>query len=307
MSSFFFRYRAHRFSVETQDTIERANSIIEEMDQLGYTLTLRQLYYQFVRRNWIANQDREYKRLGAIVTKAREAGEIDWLAIEDRGRHCYRTITEDDAGTVLSGVEHGIALDYWRDQRRYVEVWVEKEALSNVVSRPCRKFDVPYMACKGYLSASEAWRAGQRFEEAIANGNRAVLIHLADHDPSGLDMTRDNTDRLELFAGSPIEVRRIALNMDQIQAHDPPPNPAKITDSRSTDYIARFGYDSWELDALEPQMLDQLITRIIKEYIDPDIWAATSQREKELRAPLAALSDNWDEVEQFIRDQGMVA
>ena len=306
MSSFYFCYRPHKFNSGTLEIIDRANHIIDEMRQDGYTLTLRQLYYQFVRRNWLPNKDREYKRLGRVVTDAREAGEIDWLAIEDRGRNCYATDTEDDPGEVLRGIEYGINLDYWEDQGQYIEVWVEKDALSNVISRPCRKYNVPYMACKGYLSASEAWRAGLRFREARLTGKKTVLIHLADHDPSGLDMTRDNAARLRLFARAGVQVRRIALNMDQIEEHDPPPNPAKITDSRAADYISQYGEESWELDALEPRMLDELITSVIQEYIDQDVWGATAERETQLRAPLAALSDNWDEVAELMRSEGLV-
>lgn len=182
----------------------------------------------------------------------------------------------------------------------YVEVWVEKEALGNVVERPCSEFRVPYMACKGYLSASQAWRAGERFEEAMDNGQNAVLIHLGDHDPSGIDMTRDNSVRLEVFARQNVEVRRIALNMDQVRRYNPPPNPAKMTDTRANDYVARYGDESWELDALRPEVIDRLIRDEINSLIDGDIWNEDIEREREKRVLLRKLHGNWDATVEFM-------
>ena len=234
---FYHCYRPHRFNTAAQRTVNQANDIITEMREQGYTLTLRQLYYQFVARDLIPNEEREYKRLGRLVTHARESGVMDWYAIEDRGRGAYGTDPEEDPTNVVEGIEQGLVFDQWAKQDDYLEVWVEKSALEGVVSRPCNRRHVTYMACKGYLSASEAWRAGLRFQNAVADGKRPVLIHLADHDPSGLHMTEDNRNRLRMFAEEhDIEVRRIALNMDQVEEYGPPPNPAKQTDSRYARY-----------------------------------------------------------------------
>lgn len=305
--TFFHCYKPHRFNAAAQDTIEKANSVISEMRAEGYILTLRQLYYQFVRRNWIENTEKQYKRLGRTVTSAREAGIMDWLAIEDRGRTCYGPTSEEDPANVINGVEFGLRYDQWARQDHYLEVWVEKQALEGVIARPCNRFDVRYMACKGYLSASEAWRAGLRFQKALEDGKICHLIHLADHDPSGLDMTKDNANRLRLFAEShKAHVRRIALNMEQVDHYNPPPNPAKTTDSRFKAYTDLYGPESWELDALEPSVLDKLITDTINEYRDPNIWDDVLARQEDARAPLAALSEHWGTVQQFLYDNDLV-
>ncbi len=305
--AYLCRYRAHRFKAAAQDTIDKAQEIINEMDEQGYVLTLRQLYYQFVSRNWIANEEREYKRLGRIMADAREDGQVSWTAIEDRGRNCYGPSPEENPAAVVDGIEHGLVFDLWARQDDYVEVWVEKSALEGVVARPCDRLHVPYMACKGYLSTSEAWRAGLRFREALDDGKRCTLVHLSDHDPSGFDMTRDNGERLNLFAESlNVTVRRIALNMDQVERYGPPPNPTKLTDSRAPGYVRRFGHDSWELDALEPSVLDALIADTVDGYRDADLWQETLDEQEEARRPLAALGENWSEVEDFLRDRGLV-
>ncbi|MEE8608955.1 MAG: hypothetical protein V3S55_15230 [Nitrospiraceae bacterium] len=305
--AFFHCYRAHRFNSAAQTTVDQANEIIREMREQGYVLTLRQLYYQFVARDLIPNENREYKRLGRLVTRARESGVMDWQAIEDRDRSAYGTNTEEDPTQVIDGIEHGLVFDQWARQDTYLEVWVEKSALEGVVARPCNRFHVTYMACRGYLSASAAWRSGLRFQNAIADGKRPVLIHLADHDPSGLHMTEDNRDRLQMFAEDyDVEVRRLALNMDQVELYDPPPNPAKQTDSRYRSYAEAYGQECWELDALNPMVLDTIIEDAINEYRDADLWNDVLDEQEEVRKPLAALSENWSLVEEFLTKEGLV-
>ena len=300
----FIQYQELNIRGERLELIETANAIIAEYQRAGYTLSLRQLYYQFVARDLIPNTERSYKNLGNLINDGRMAGLISWEAIEDRGRGIRPWLIEEDEQEVLRGIEHGLALDYWERQGAYVEVWVEKDALASVIERPCNRYRVPFMPCKGYLSASEAWRSGRRFMEKANEGRRCVLIHLGDHDPSGIDMTRDNGDRVEIFGeSSGVEVRRIALNMDQVDAYAPPPNPAKVADSRAADYIARFGATSWELDALEPRVLHRLITDEIRTLIDPDLWNETAEEERQRREVLTAIYDRFDEVADFLRSE----
>ena len=122
---------------------------------------------------------------------------------------------------------------------------------------------------------------------------------MGDHDPSGIDMTRDIEDRLSLF-GSECEVRRIALNMDQINAFNPPPNPAKMTDSRASDYIHEFGNSSWELDALSPDQLNSLITDQIDEIYDKETWAESLENEKISQDRLRQIAANYHEICEFL-------
>jgi hypothetical protein len=138
------------------------------------------------------------------------------------------------------------------------------------------------------------WGAGQRFNRYLDRGQRPVIIHLGDHDPSGIDMTRDIVDRQGMFADDAIIVERIALNMDQVEQYNPPPNPAKLTDSRSTDYISEYGRSSWELDALEPRVIRQLIETTVARYTDYELMEATLERERRYRNVLRRVADNWE-------------
>ena len=291
------------FRPETQAVIDQAIRIIDDYQAQGFVLTLRQLYYQFVSQDLIANKDTEYKRLGNIITDARMTGQIAWDAIEDRGRGKKGWLVEEDIDEILRDLPYGYAADHWAEQDRYIEVWVEKDALSSVIEKACRPYRVGYMACKGYLSASEAWRAGKRMEQAKAAGKEPLVIHLGDHDPSGLDMTRDNGDRLETFSWDWVEVQRIALNRDQIDEFNPPPNPAKITDSRARGYIAEHGRTSWELDALPPATLVELIQDAIKPHIDPEPWEEAQRRERRMRDLLRGVRGRWDDIVELLEDE----
>lgn len=252
--------------------IAQANEIIEEYQADGLTLTLRQLYYQFVSRDLLPNNQRSYDNLGRTISNARIAGLVDWDAIEDRTRFLRRRTNWRDPAHMIQSRTRSYSIDMWENQNTRVEVWIEKDALIGVIESVCYKNDVDCFACRGYVSQSELYEAGKRIERYRDEGKDTVVIHLGDHDPSGIDMTRDNEERLRMFSGGYVEVRRIALNIDQVRQYNPPPNPAKLTDSRAGDYIAKHGRSSWELDALEPRVLQKLVQDTIDDYKDEDAW-----------------------------------
>ena len=230
------------FKPQTMAVIAQANEIIEDFVGQGFKLTVRQLYYQFVRRVLIENSKESYNRLKSIINRARLAGYIDWDAIEDRTRERKTNNHWEDGTDLIKQLVEIFGIDLWAEQDYRPEVWIEKEALEGVIEDTCRQLDVPFFACRGYVSQSEQYDAGKRIAKMLADYQTPVIIHLGDHDPSGIDMTRDNDQRLQMFARRPdIEVVRIALNMNQVDELDLPPIPAKLTDSRLGGYAKRFG------------------------------------------------------------------
>lgn len=274
-------YENKRFGKESLAIIYEANEIIEDYQNQGFTLTLRQLYYQFVSKDLLPNTVQSYKRLGSIINDARMSGLISWEAIEDRTRNLRRLAHWNEPTDILEAAASQYRIDRWDNQMYRPEVWIEKDALVGVIQRVCDKYRVPYFACRGYNSQSEQWAAGMRLKHSLERGQIPVILHLGDHDPSGIDMTRDNADRLSLFAGDDVDVERLALNMDQVRKYNPPPNPAKMTDSRYEGYIEKFGGSSWELDALSPTVIEKLIEEAIRSRLDDDLWEESGQREQE--------------------------
>ena len=295
-------YQTANFRAATLDTIETVNQIIEEYQAQEFTLTLRQLYYQMVARDLIENSKREYKKLSVVVSNGRLAGLIDWSAIEDRTRYRRAVSHWEDGPDILDTVAEQFRVDKWERQYYAPRVWIEKDALTGVIADVCRRFDVPYMACIGYLSQSAIWKDTQRMLQEHENVQVPIVIHLGDHDPSGIDMTRDIEARLETFGVPEFRVERIALNYDQVQTYNPPPNFAKMTDSRIGGYLEQYGNRSWELDALEPSVIAQLVESKIAEYLDLTIWNEDVDRENDIRKILAQMAGNYDGIREFLNN-----
>lgn len=279
----FIKYKDHRFSKKAQAIITIANAIITEYQEQGYELTLRQLYYQFVARDYLPNNMRSYKNLGGVINDARLAGLIDWNSIVDRTRN-LRSITHwDSPEQIISSAISSYKIDMWENQPFRVEVWIEKDALVGVIEGVCNKYDVPFFSCRGYTSQSELWGAARRFNRYIGENQEIRVLHLGDHDPSGIDMSRDIIDRLRLFSDDPdvIELERLGLHHEQVLKYKLPPNPAKMTDSRAKDYIRRYGRESWELDALSPSVITNLIEARILRLIDQAAWSEREDKQEE--------------------------
>lgn len=295
------QYIEKRFNRSSQVIIHQANQICAAFRAQGFNLTLRQLYYQFVSRGLIPNKDTEYKRLGGIINDARLAGELDWNYIEDRTRNLRSVGHFSDPPDVMRAAHASYRLDKWRSQDERLEVWIEKDALVGVIEGVCNENDVPFFSCRGYTSQSEVWGAAQRMIRQIDGGQTVTVIHLGDHDPSGLDMSRDIIERLRLFLGAEgysfdIQIRRIALNMDQIEMYQPPPNPAKVTDARFLTYQAEYGDESWELDALDPTVIAELIRMEILSHRNDDAWEEAVSQETTERALIQKVAQRWSQI-----------
>lgn len=288
--------------------IENANRILDEYAANGYTMTLRMLHYQFVSRDLYANTQNNYKKLGHAMTTGRLMGLVDWDHLEDRQRELSGVPTWAVPKDIIESSAWSYREKLWLNQDYWPELWIEKDALSGVIARACNELRVDYFACRGYVSASAQYGSSKRFQDAIARGQTPIVFHMGDHDPSGLDMTRDNTEYFELLTGEPVEVRRIALNMDQIKLYDPPPNPTKFRpegrgkghDSRSGGYMRRYGKHSWELDALPPDVLNDIVRTAIRPLIDTRRWQASLDNEREGRDNIQSIANHYDSIVKAI-------
>lgn len=291
-----------RFHNESLGLISTINAILDNYEAQGYDLSLRQLYYQLVARNLIENTEKSYKNIGNLVSDARLAGLIDWNMIRDRGRVTSHSSHCESVSSVVRSSKYGFKVDMWARQNNYVEVMVEKQALEGVLEPVCYELDIPFSANKGYSSSSAMYEASKRFIDAAQQGKSLRVLYLGDHDPSGIDMTRDVDDRFQLFISGTFDegderghtVNRLALNMDQVRKFKCPKNPAKLTDTRANDYIRKFGASSWELDAVEPATLAQLVKDAVNNLIDRDIWGEDLMKEKKGRDELTQLANDYD-------------
>lgn len=310
--------------------IAKINLIVNKYQSSGFDLTLRQLYYVFGGNKYFPedwrytrmedgkwrrdpngtwNATPNYDKLGNLISDGRMAGLIDWDAIVDRTRTSNANQHWQRPSQILEATMNTYAIDKWAEQPHYVEVWVEKEALEDVLAKACSPLDVRFFATRGYNSQSAMWEASQRLVSKIADGKHVHIIHLGDHDPSGMDMSRDILDRLTTFvyhtqeAHSRFDVHRIALNMDQVEKYELLPDPAKVTDSRFRGYQERFGDESWELDALEPTLLVEVIRARVKALRDESLWEAAKTLEERGKTTLQSICMYFKDVVGFLRER----
>lgn len=306
-----------------RDLVGVVNGILEDYAAQGYQIGLRGLYYQLIARDlfpanrrfripgsddYSANVQKNYKWLGDLLTDARIAGLIDWDHLVDESREArVGDRGWDSPEDILAAIAQQYKLRRWEGQPEYVEVWVEKAALGPVVRQAATAWDVTTFECKGSPSTSAVWDASRRLRREERAGKKTTVIYLGDHDPTGIDISRDIADRLALFRSTTF-VDRIALNMDQVIALNPPPSPVKVTDSRTTGYIDAFGTDEcWELDAIDPPTMDALIQDAIRDHADLAMRQGRLDREAGERAQLEAVHENWPDVLAWMRDEGLAA
>jgi hypothetical protein len=285
------RYCDHRFQRRSLKLyIEPAITILSDYAARGFTLTVRQLYYQFIARNWLPNAKKSYTNLGWAMTNGRNAGLIDWDWLEDRSRIFNVAPSWDNPADILAAAAESYREDPWlHNQRRYIEVWVEKDALSGVFEGVCADYRLRPYPHRGHDSTSMIRAAGVRLARKIEDGCDPLILSFTDHDVAGLDMRRDINERLEMYTGNPVEVRTLGLTRAQVDLYDLPPNFAKERDPRYPAYVREHGPHCWELDALSPDVFDRLVRDAIEAELDHDAWAEALAHEQANRAKLDKL------------------
>ena len=273
------------FETSQDDLIMSIVDIIEDYIDQGYKLTARQLYYQLVSRDIIPNALEIYTRICSLLTDLRYAGIIDWAAIEDRGRVPTKHSEWENIGQLVESALYAYRLPRWSDQEYYIESYCEKQALESILKPIADKFHIYFGVNKGYSSASTMYSIAKRIGEKIEDGKCARILYLGDHDPSGLDMVRDIQTRVCEFLKLNEDnvyfgVNQIALNKRQIKKYELPPNPAKFTDPRAAWYLSEHGDESWELDALEPEVLSTITVEAILNFLDLKMYEKWIKREK---------------------------
>ena len=315
------------------DILNHAQQIAAQYQAQGLSLTVRQLYYQFVARGLLPSGQNEYKKIVDTLSKARKAGHFNNDLLVDRTRTVHKgdfTRNDDDMVDALRSArswikqmpEWALQRDRWYGQPVHVSVWVEKEALAGIFETTCNELGVSWLACKGCPSVSALWDwiKGARDAKNHGGAERSVILYFGDHDPTGfmipraahegietlLDVTPDwlnDDDEEEVYgwredAYVDVSVARVALNMDQVQRFNPPPFWAKTSDTRYKGYVREHGTtDAWELDALDPSVLRDLIRQTVNAVFDDDIHEENNE----------VIADRRDEMIERMRNPEWIA
>lgn len=286
-------------------------------------VTLRQLYYQFVGHDLVENKVSQYQYLSEAMTEARIDGLIPWEWIEDRTRRTHAGDHNDGDYVTPDARFRGNLRHFietpdrfyrprWQFQPKYVETWVEKEALAGIFTSVCRDLKVVTFPSKGYTSTSLLKEAADRIQQMMGkdvyDGGPPVrspyILYFGDYDPSGQDIERNIREKLQDTFHVPVTVERCALTRDQIDEFELPPQPAKRADARYEQFVAEHGNIAVELDALPPEELRRLIRESVEAHFDDDVFETeVKPKQKEERETIRGHLDDVlvdDEVEEWL-------
>ncbi len=263
----------------------KTRAIVDEIREVleAYNpMTVRQVYYQLVAKQVLPNTSDSYQKVKRILTNARWDHAIPWGWIEDRLRQPRHVNMWGGLADFADTAKREYRRDVWATQPQYVEVWVEKDALSGIFEDVTKPYGVTLNVCRGYSSLSSLHHTAERYKE---RGKPITILYFGDHDPSGEDMPRALGATLRRF-DCHAEIIKCALILEDIQRYNLPPDPAKTTDPRAAAYIVKNGDVSVELDALPIEILRDRIVSEVESRMDLEALANVREQEEADRALL---------------------
>ena len=248
-------------------------------------MTVRQVFYQATVRGLVEKTEAGYAKVQTDLVAMRRARELPYSWLADNTRWQRRPLTHNGIEEALADTARLYRKSLWQSAASYVEVWLEKDALSGVVYQITESYDVPLMVARGYASLSFLHNAAEDISRLKVP---AYIYHLGDYDPSGVNAGEKIEQTLrELAPRAEIHFERIGVTLNQITTWNLPTRPTKVTDSRAKG----FGDISVELDAIEPQMLRALVQVCIEDHLPADqlrVLKVAEQSERELLGRLVA-------------------
>jgi len=260
--------------------LEQVREIIESYD---FALTLRQIYYQLVARQVIANEQKYYRIISRLCVIGRDEGMLPEDAFADRLREVDKPPSWDDLSDFMETVKESYKKSKWNNQATYVETWTEKDALRGVISPITYEYDVPLLVVRGQVSRTAIYESYKRFAQKVKEGKECYLFYFGDFDPSGISIYKSLVDRIRNFGayGALIKFERIALTREQIETYGLPQDPAKTSDPNYKKFVRSYGDNVVELDALPPDVLRDFIRESIESEIDAELLAQVQETEEE--------------------------
>jgi hypothetical protein len=240
-----------------------------------HPMTVRQTYYQLVSRQVIENSRSEYMAVSRLLVEMRQSGEVPWAWIEDRIRRPRTVSMWDSLQDFGETAVKAYRLDVWKHQDTLVEVWLEKDALSGIFEEVLGPYGVTLNVGRGYDGWSSIHAAAERYR---GWGGEVIVPYFGDFDPSGEDMLRSLQERLAYFGTSP-RIEKVAITKQDISDYELPPDVTKAADSRRASFVAKWGDNAVELDALPVQVLRDRVRGAVEDHMDLEALAEVRKQE----------------------------
>jgi hypothetical protein len=284
----------------------RLREVAVEVLTAHHPMTVRQVYYQLVSRQVIENNRGQYQAVSNALVDARKDGTIPWTWIEDRLRRPREVLMWDTLAERVESAVWGYRRNVWPLQPQYVEVWLEKDALSGIFEASLHRYGVTLNVGRGYDGWDSIHNAAERYQRyrpsRYADDDPRILqepdemipttiLYFGDFDPSGEDMVRSLDERLRFFGVDPA-MKKCALTADDVTRYQLPADFTKATDTRRAAFMEKYGDIAVELDALPVDVLRARLVEDVEALMDLDALAEVRRLEEEERRQLAdALRD----------------
>ena len=265
---------------KTIKLIETAKEILAN----AHPMTVRQVYYQLVSRQVIENNRGQYQAVSKALVSARQTGSIPWEWIEDRLRRPRYVSMWSGLPAFAETCRRVYRRNVWPTQPNYLEVWLEKDALSGIFEDVLDEYGVTLNVGRGYDGWDSIHNAAIRFNQKT----NVTVLYFGDFDPSGIDIVRSLEERLASMNCYP-EIIKSALTHDDIMSFNLPPAFTKRTDTRAAAFVATHGDIAVELDALPVDVLRDRLTEEVTSRMDMEALQKIKEREEAERARLVAL------------------
>jgi hypothetical protein len=273
----------------TRAEVEERRASLWRITKQSAPATVRQIYYLATVAGLVPKTENGYDIVQTDLTVMRKNGDLPYRWLADSTRLQRKPDTYGSVEEALNETARLYRKSLWRDADAYVEVWLEKDALSGVVYPVTWKFDVPLMVARGYASLSFLHTAA---EYMAALDVPVYVYHLGDFDPSGVNAGEKIEQTLrELAPEADITFQRLAVTREQIRDWSLPTRPTKKSDSRAKG----FGDISVELDAVPPDRLRDLVYGAIERHLPGEqyrvLQAAEASEQKLIRGLVDMLAE----------------
>ncbi len=265
---------------------------MHELTERFERMTVRQVYYQMETSGVVEKTEGGYRQVQQQVLRMRQEGVLSWDFITDGTRWQRKPASYSSAEYYLRHVCSSYRRDLWQRQDVRIEIWLEKDALADVIWGVAAAWDVPLMVSRGQSSATFLHSAAVAAREAFRQAGVTTFIYaLYDFDAGGERAYRTVEREIPGYApGVPVHVERLAVTERQVQEWNLPTRPAKKSDPEA----AKWGDVAVELDAIDPDQLIELVQEAIVSHIDADAWQVEQAVEREEQAGVLALADAWE-------------
>jgi hypothetical protein len=305
------------FRSKNQALSERAVEILE----VEKPMTLRQLYYRLISAGVLRNDQKEYKRLGQVMTRLREAGEVPRTWIVDHVRSTLKPSSWTGLADFADTVREAYRKDFWASLPHHVEVFVEKDAIAGTIQPVTAEYDVALRVCRGYSSVSFAGEIADLWAKIK---KPIFAYYVGDFDPSGFDLERDLREKLKRYRGTGwishseslgwewlahkipdgtadhwklctglVCWVRLAVREVDFEEHGLIALPVKHADNRAKSFIKRYGHRCAEVDALPPSELRERVEDAIVNHIPAARWERLQRVENAEQQTLDKMLNGW--------------